>query len=249
MSHAAPGEPHCNGVWPITGNPCKNKLYRDGETCPAHTPDGDKRKPAPPDEARCAAVNKETGERCRQRHIPGATVCALHGGGAPQVRAKAEARATEEQLVALAADLVGKPVANPLAELARVAGRARAWTELLEGHVLSLLEPAEAPGQCPHCGGELDTAGAGSALRYEHRAGEQIRGEIQLYERAMAQFARILADIGRLKIDERLAAITSKQADAVIAAIEAGLNAAGVRDPGQRNLAKAAASRELRAVK
>lgn len=249
MTHARTGDPHCAGTWPISGRPCQHIPLPGLDVCPAHHPDGDQRPEPPPDDKRCQGTCKESGERCRYTHIPGGGVCRRHGGGAPQVRAKAKARVTEEGLVALATDLVGKPVANPLAELARVAGRARAWTELLEGHVRNLIEAPAPTGECPHCGGELDGAGAGSALRYEHRAGEQIRGEIQLYERAMAQFARVLADIGRLKIDERLAAITSRQADAVIAALEAGLNAAGVRDPGQRTAAKAAASRELRAVK
>lgn len=40
----------------------------------------------------CSARSKRSGERCRRRTAPGATVCATHGGSAPQVKAKAEQR-------------------------------------------------------------------------------------------------------------------------------------------------------------
>jgi hypothetical protein len=130
VTRAPHGQPHCNGVWPITGNPCKNKLYRDGNTCPAHTPDGDRRKPAPPDEVRCAAVNRETGERCRMRAVPGATVCTHHGGGAPQVRAKGRERRALQEARAMV-DTYGLPVETTpeqaiLDEVHRTAGHV-AW--------------------------------------------------------------------------------------------------------------------------
>ena len=38
---------------------------------------------------RCTAKSKQSGQQCKQRPIPGGTVCHYHGGGAPQVRAKA----------------------------------------------------------------------------------------------------------------------------------------------------------------
>lgn len=40
----------------------------------------------------CTAKAKQTGNRCRRRPSPGATVCVVHGGRAPQVRRKAAAR-------------------------------------------------------------------------------------------------------------------------------------------------------------
>lgn len=45
---------------------------------------------------RCSATGKASGERCRKYAIRGATVCASHGGAAPQVR-----RAAAERLRAL----------------------------------------------------------------------------------------------------------------------------------------------------
>lgn len=40
----------------------------------------------------CKAHSPRTGKRCRQKAIRGASVCKMHGGSAPQVRAAAQAR-------------------------------------------------------------------------------------------------------------------------------------------------------------
>lgn len=41
---------------------------------------------------RCTAKSKQTGQRCRRRAHPGATVCVIHGARAPQVQAAIEKR-------------------------------------------------------------------------------------------------------------------------------------------------------------
>jgi hypothetical protein len=46
---------------------------------------------ASPMEKRCTATNRR-GTRCEKPPIPGGTVCHMHGGNAPNVRAKAEER-------------------------------------------------------------------------------------------------------------------------------------------------------------
>ena len=53
---------------------------------------------------KCTATNKKTGLRCGQYPAIGATVCRFHGGGAPQVKRKAQERVLE--LRDLAADLL-----------------------------------------------------------------------------------------------------------------------------------------------
>lgn len=47
----------------------------------------------------CTAATKATGNRCKRRPIPGGTVCVKHGGGAPQVQAKAAERLLADRLV------------------------------------------------------------------------------------------------------------------------------------------------------
>src|SRR2546423_13437131 len=46
---------------------------------------------------RCTATSKRTGRRCGLARIPGTTVCAKHGGAAPQVRAAAARRGAEQK--------------------------------------------------------------------------------------------------------------------------------------------------------
>lgn len=44
------------------------------------------------DARQCTATAKGSGQRCKRAPIPGGTVCKKHGGGAPQVQAKAKER-------------------------------------------------------------------------------------------------------------------------------------------------------------
>jgi hypothetical protein len=46
----------------------------------------------------CIAMSKRTGQRCGLARIPGTTVCAKHGGAAPQVRAAAGRRVAEQRV-------------------------------------------------------------------------------------------------------------------------------------------------------
>lgn len=218
-----------------------NSWRRKGEsTCLFHDPDGI------PDHLRCTAPisggidNQEhRGERCQRMRAVGLPVCHMHGAS-KAARRVGQLRVAEEKLMASASRLVGEPVENPLTELANLAGRARALMERLEARVEALLDAESEDG----------TGGAefSSGIRYEARSGEQIRGEVQLYERSMDRLGKILVDIGRLDIDSRLAKIQERQIEVIVAALDAGLTAAGIRDVQQRTLAKTTAARQLRAV-
>lgn len=59
--------------------------------------------------AQCTARASGTGSRCRKAPVKGATVCASHGGNAPQVRAAAARRLATAEAVALAQKL-GLPI-------------------------------------------------------------------------------------------------------------------------------------------
>jgi hypothetical protein len=58
---------------------------------------------------RCIAMSKRTGRRCGLARIPGTTVCAKHGGAAPQVRAAAARRVAEQKVRAAAMKLEVDP--------------------------------------------------------------------------------------------------------------------------------------------
>lgn len=180
--------------------------------------------------------HKKDGSPCRNPPRHEQKVCGFHGGRARQNIRAAEARALEREIASTVERLDGKPVDNPLTELAALAGRARTWMDLMEVRVQKLLTADDAEG------------GDSGGIRYRGGAGEQLRAEVALYERAMDRLGKFLTDYGRLNIDERLASITTRQAELVIAAVEAALAAAGVRDRDQIAAGKQAAARKLRVV-
>ncbi len=176
---------------------------------------------------RCTARKVHTKEPCGAYAVKGSTVCRMHGGGTPQVKAAAAARLVEQQARRVFGRLgdVSTPITDPLSALANLAGHVNAWMEFLAGRIEDL-----------------------KSLTYSSEfSGEQIMGEIQLWERALDRCNAVFGTAARLNIDERLAAITERQAEVVMAAIDAALDAAGVAAE-QRVPAKRAAARRLRVV-
>lgn len=150
--------------------------------------------------------------------------CRLHGGNFANVAKAAERKRAEAEMRQVLAGLgESRPVANPLLALRQLAGEVLLLKDMLRGMVERL-----------------------GSLRYDGLAGEQVRGEVQLYERALDRAAKVLVDIGRLNIDARLVAITQQQADVVVAALRAGLDAAGISGREQRDRANEAVAAELR---
>lgn len=182
--------------------------------------------PRRPIKDQCAANSKQTGQRCKQYAREGATVCRYHGGNARQVRRKAAERAAETDLRQVLARLDVAPVDDPLTEMSRLAGQVVAFKD-----------------KCAELVNQLE-----DRIRYEDVKGsEQMRSEVALWERALDRCNTVLGTMARLKIDERLAAISEKQADAILAAIDAALDAVNVpRD--LRPDARKAAARHLRVV-
>ncbi|MFC8201339.1 hypothetical protein ACFUTV_38980 [Streptomyces sp. NPDC057298] len=181
----------------------------------------------PPDQSkgpRCSA-RRSNGQPCGNHPMRGQLVCGKHGGRSPQAKAAAERRQLEADVRRLLVDLDVSPAGDPLAGLLKLAGQVLAWQEATAGLVNSL-----------------------ESTRYRAANGaEQLRAEVQLYERAMDRAASVLGLIAKLGIEERLARVSEAQAEAVIGAIEAGLAAAGV--PGERMVdARRAVARHLRLV-
>lgn len=115
------------------------------------------------------------------------------------------------------------PVDNPLAAYADFAGEVMAWKQLMA----KLLE-------------DLTTVAVTSEFQ-----GEQIAGAVQLYERAMDRANTVLSSYARLRIDDRLAAISKQQAETVMRAIEAVITLLGA-DRDQATEARQVAARHLR---
>lgn len=170
-----------------------------------------------PPRERCTSKSRQTGERCRNYppKLPrGLTVCRFHGGASPHVQAKARERSMEAEALSLFHRMNIDPVENPLTELSHLAGQVVAWKD----HLAKIVE------------------GLAQKYRYETEYNEAIRGEVVLFEKALDRCATVLGLIAKLNIDERLAAITERQAqmleDGLFAAFEAaGL---GITDADQK---------------
>ncbi|MFE9601981.1 MULTISPECIES: hypothetical protein [Streptomyces] len=116
------------------------------------------------------------------------------------------------------------PVDNPLEAYKMFAGRVMAWLGLME----QLLADVKSP-------------------RYRGATAEQVRGEVQLYERAMDRANTVLGTYAKLNIDERLTRISEQQAHTMVTAVTAALQAAGL-SADQQLLVRGALARQLRAL-
>lgn len=208
---------------------CQQWAIRGEEFCRSHTPDAARQIGVPPSGRRCTATTRRGNERCRLWALQGLTVCYRHGATkSAQVKGRrtvADAR-LDERLNRLLIGTGASPVDNPLRALADLAGEMTAFKNGLAGLVRKL---------------DIDE------IRYKGGAGEQIRAEVVLYERALERTGQLLVNIARLNIDERLAAIEEKQVDAVVMAVEAALASVGIRGEDAIE-AKKVAARHLRSV-
>jgi hypothetical protein len=118
-----------------------------------------------------------------------------------------------------------EPVENPLTALQALAGRALRLEQVIGGIVNDL-----------------------SSIRYgSGEGGEQLRAEVAVLERAMDRCGKILVDIAKLNIEERLAKVTERQTELVAAALGVVLADMGLSPEKQRE-AQRAVGRHLRAV-
>jgi hypothetical protein len=139
---------------------------------------------------KCTATAKRSGNRCTHWPMHGSTVCAQHGGKAPQVMAAAERRMVEAEASAivrrLLADPDAPPVFDPAWELARVAGRMGNAVDVLGERV-----------------NELDAAG-----RLEYSDANLVRRLhvlVEAWKELMVEYRKTLTDMTRLGIEARTA--------------------------------------------
>ena len=154
---------------------------------------------------------------------PGFGPCKLHGGCLPNVVKSFGTRRVDAEARDAVRGIVIEDVTDPLKALARHAGEVTAVRDFLRGEVERL-----------------------ESIRYQAGAGEQLRAELAAYQSALRDTTQVLSLFARLNIDERLVRISRQQADVVVAALNAGLDAAGVTDFDLRSRARAAVAAALR---
>lgn len=139
---------------------------------------------------RCSAKARNApGGRCHGHPVKGAKRCRMHGGTSPRSQQKAARERVEADVRDLLATLDIGPVHDPLTALKALAGEVNAWKDAMRVKVEEL-----------------------STLDVSTEYGETARAVVQLYERAMDRAGEFLFKIARLNIDERLAAVTERQA-------------------------------------
>lgn len=149
-------------------------------------------------ERRCVARSKTTGEQCKKPAMHGCTVCRAHGGAAPQVRARAEQRVIEEHARALTAFSDASPITDPLGALANLAGEVVGWQAQIRNLVTMLNELTL-----------TDDFGV-----------ERAKALVEIYERAMSRTGRVLVDIGKLNLDERMTRVSEAQLELLSRAVD-----------------------------
>jgi hypothetical protein len=174
---------------------------------------------------RCTA-RRTDGEPCGNHAIKGGTVCRYHGGSAPQVQAAAKQRLAEAEARKAMERYTPdrKPMENPVEALLSLASEIEGWRDYLAARV-SELEQAD--------------------WRRDHRAGEQLNAMISLYERSLDRAAKVLVDLGKLGIQDRLARLHEAQALMVLTVIQGVLNDLDL-SPEQRAKAATAVPARLR---
>lgn len=153
--------------------------------------------------------------------------CSWHGGCSPSGTVSAISERIEAEAGRLLYKRDAGPVTDPLEALQRLAGRALALEETI-GRLVNDL----------------------SSIRYEsggESSSEQLRAEVAVLERAMDRCGKLLVDIAKLNIEERMAKVTELQAALAEKALLATLAEMGFTPERQRD-AQARLGRHLRAV-
>jgi hypothetical protein len=223
----------CNGIT-MHGERCKSRELQGFGYCLSHLPEELIEQAAERGHIRCKGTvrmeeSPNFGERCKNEAVNDTGLCPWH-----QPRDSWLVPVTREQKKAVArihhvaeeAGIDTTRVANPLQALLELADEAMGFKQECARRVIALDE---------------------NEWRYEHIAGEQIRGDILLYERAMERAARMLMMVSRLGIEERLARVTERQAVIVERAIVAALEESGA-DHKVQDKAREIVAKHLRAV-
>ncbi len=176
---------------------------------------------------RCTATSKRAGRRCMRWPLAGATVCAMHGGSAPQVRDAAARRVQEQQARALAGKIVPGAdlgaLGDPFTALETALGHSHALAERLMKIVDKIPD---------------------DQLSYRGKLAEQVRGELTAAQRALSDLRQAAAESLKIGLAERRARIDEAKLGQLERAMTLALQAAEV-GPEQRATALKVLRREL----
>lgn len=214
------------------GGTCGNWVVDGLGACILHVPDDDLEEAEEVTGVRRCRRDFGTPDACRRYAVANTEppACDTHGANRGSNTWKgAIARGVEnrlsDRLAAIMAEggeyLLRPPaIEDPLSEMLDLAAEVKALKELMRFSVADLV--------------------AKNQVRYSNaKVGEQVRAELLLYERALERTAKILTDISKMRIEERLAGVQEKTADMIERAVNAALEESGVTLEGQVRARKA----------
>jgi hypothetical protein len=210
---------------------------------------------------RCTGTSTRSGERCKKAALKGATVCATHGGSAPQVKAAAKRRELERKANAEAQRMVAKagveqdPIEHLLDSLYLATALVQVWGEMVAD--IDAKAEEESEGERGFLRGELGYEEIESdkgftdvvvmpkdrLMAVNSRGESQVHPYVQRYEAAIerrAKLAKLCLDAG---VAERQVQITETQVAVAHEAFEAGLAAANMTDAQKQEARRAYANR------
>lgn len=173
----------------------------------------------------CGARRRDGGT-CTYKAMLGGTRCRRHGGAIPSVRAAAKRRLAE-QAATRAVEREGiAPLGDPVEMLRELAAEAIGLKDFFAARLAALEE--------------LRYQGAG-------QAGEQLRAEVALYERALDRSQKFLHDLAKLGLDERQVRVSEAQVVILVGIINRGLAASNL-DADQVITVRANMAAEMRKI-
>jgi hypothetical protein len=188
----------------------------------------------PPQEKRCVhPVKSRGGEQCRNYRLEESTLCLAHGS-APQIQNARQRRIAQADAKRRAVQKYEKQGPIEVSGAEDVIG-------LLEERMGVQLQMVRALDEIV---GKLT---AENALRYEHRAGEQLRGELNAWMQLQVMLTKLGSDYLKIGLDERKVRIAEGQARILVGVIQAVLARLDLNGD-QRRIAARAVPEELERV-
>lgn len=188
---------------------------------------------------------KKTGQPCKKAAIRGATVCAHHGGSAPQVRRKAAIVATVQNYGLADANI--DPNTTLLRLISATANLLYDVSADLETAYTAADDGIEWAGYSPRVRALIGPTYASDGDGGRVETGEAIRGLITLHgqlQDRLARFCKLAIDAG---LSERMVRIAEKQAEIMFEVLRGGLIDFGM-DEGQIAEVLPHVARRLRAI-
>lgn len=150
----------------------------------------------------CKGHRSRDGRCCANSAMQGQEVCHAHGGRAPQNRRAAGRRLAEDGARRTLAEVGVDPIGDPVEALADLAAQAVALKDHFAARVAELDE-----------------------YRYRSDMGtEQLRAELELYERAMDRAERFLGNLVKHGFDERRVQVAESQLDLMVGVLRGALD-------------------------